>query len=241
MDALQVTLSNLEETLKGARTGRSWRGFRDHLVVYASGHWRENEKLGGAGVFCKMHSAYIPVPASPTGQADGLRAQLYAALCALSIHKRHDTLVVVKLDCLTAILLLEFVMTLCMPPSRWVHERAIDAACLGVPLPGGGILTRDTLLNYADVLDDWFIVCTNDTFHVELEWLPLQVEHRLWQVCTDGQPEDREGNRQANLLARAGSTRFAHEDVSMFENRFPLHHHHRHPPDECRERYAQRR
>lgn len=153
------------------------------------GSYQEKSGRAGAGIFFAdgdAHNEHVPVPLPlmPDVKMCSVRAELYAAVCALYVLqvKKHTdfrfTSVVIKQDCVKAIALLKFVQTLPKAPSRWLHDENTKPAAERwmLKLPWNEILNYTTLVTFQDVLDVWWGYALHT--HIRFIWLPAHLDNK---------------------------------------------------------------
>jgi ribonuclease HI len=213
------------------------------ITCYIDGSFMPETKLGGAGVVF-VHDEFVkynrglPVPPPPKTAKqpmDAVRTELYAAVAAVHILTSEMCIplccvpVKLKQDSKIAIQLLDFVRVLRRSFSdemqTWMVE---ENKQLAARFPWGTELTTEDLLNYADVLDTWWLLCRTAA-PVEFEWVKAHLTAAPTALA-DGKSSispaelDRRFNADADKLAKQGNAMNQQPDVfkTFHKLGFPL-------------------
>ena len=215
---------------------------RTHMVIYVDGSYMIVNKIPRAGagvVFLDNEScnAWIPVPLSASLPYDSMRAELYAAVCALYLiqmkYYRYSphTLYQIKQDCVGAIFLLRWAYALDKAPSRFLIERkSSDLKSSLIPVPWAKPFTVEDVLGYEDVLDEWWFWTRG--CRINLIWVPahqansadlaIKVANVDYSYNPANAEADWKGNQKADIWAKSACTSEALARLTEFAD-FPLY------------------
>ena len=202
-----------------------------------------NMTRAGAGVIFSDQdalNAWITVPQAkdPTIIYDSIRAELYAAVCAVfliqSEYKMYSpfTLFQIKQDCRDAICLLNWTQKQAKTPSRMLIEHPEEMTHMRIIMPWStmGRGSKD-IQKYVDVLDAWWFWSRG--VQVELLWIPahtetpqelvLKVAKSIAGYDATHQQADWLGNKTADLWAKSACSVLAMSQAATKFSHYPLY------------------